>query len=253
MKNPWLYFPRPVEHPRMRLFCLPYAGGRAGAYREWPDALPDDVEICAVQLPGRGARLAEPSLRSLDHVVDELAAAIAPLLSRPFMLFGHSMGALMAYALARVLCVPGGSGPSHLMVSGCPAPRLVGAAHRPLHALPDEDLMVELGRLNGTPHEVLQNPAMMRMALPVIRADLEVFETWRCPQTQPLPIPIAAFAGRDDPRAPLGAVAGWHDETRAGYTVHELPGDHFFLHSAHDMLLRLVAGIVGPSSVAAAA
>ena len=154
----------------MQLFCLPYAGGGAAVYRLWPDDFPSDIEVCRVQLPGREDRLDEPLLTDAVHGAGILAAALVPCLDAPYALFGHSMGAALAYETALVLERTYGRPPIGLLASARRAPHLPGRKP-PVHRLPDRLFIEELRRLNGTPREVLDSTEMMGFMLPIVRAD----------------------------------------------------------------------------------
>jgi medium-chain acyl-[acyl-carrier-protein] hydrolase len=161
-RNPWLYFFGPRPEADIRLFCLPYAGGTVTTYRTWSKKLPPSVEVAAVQLPGRGSRMPEPPFTQLAPLVEALARNLLPYLDRPFALFGHSMGALVAFELARHLRREHGLTPAHFFSSGQSAPQY-DDGFPPLHELPDAELLGELRRLNGTPQEVLEHPELIRV------------------------------------------------------------------------------------------
>jgi medium-chain acyl-[acyl-carrier-protein] hydrolase len=145
--NPWISRPRPNPRTLLRLFCFPYAGGGASAYRKWSDSLPQSIEVCAVQLPGREMRIKEPAYSDVHPLVDVLAPALASFLDRPFALFGHSMGALVAFELARKIRRDCSLLPESLFVSARNAPCMV-LKHKPLTNLPDDELIVVLFKLN---------------------------------------------------------------------------------------------------------
>lgn len=232
----WIEFPRPNPQARLRLFCFPYAGGSTLIYRNWHQSLPPSVEVCAVQLPGRGIRLREPPLRDTVAVVKHVTEVIYGTLDKPFAFFGHSMGALVSFETARNLRRLGVRQPEHLFVSGRSAPKF-RYPERPLHALPEGELMDELRRLNGTPREVLDNPELMSLMLPTLRADFEVCETYKYTPEAPLGCPVSVQGGLQDDieRARLEA---WAEETCAGFSLEMFPGDHFFLHTSTQLLLR---------------
>ncbi|HET8681027.1 MAG TPA: beta-ketoacyl synthase N-terminal-like domain-containing protein, partial [Micromonosporaceae bacterium] len=153
----WLVRSRPDARARMRLFCLPYAGGNASVFRGWADALPAEVEVCPVQLPGREQRHKEPPFTQMSALVTTLAQVLGPYLDLPFALFGHSMGALASFELARQLRREGLAGPAHLYVSAMRAPQLPDI-EPPLHRLPEPRLVEKLREINGTPEEMLSDP-----------------------------------------------------------------------------------------------
>ncbi len=238
--DPWVMRPRP--HPRacLRLFCFPYAGGGASVYRGWADALPPQFEVCPIQLPGRESRLAEPPFTRLSSLVEHLAAVLEPYLQLPFAFFGHSMGALIGFELARHLRRDGVCGPEHLFVSGHHAPQLPDP-YPPIHHLPEAAFLRGLQRLNGTPEAVLQNSELMQLLLPMLRADLQLSETYCFTPEQPLNCPITAFGGSEDSNLTRRVLTPWQDQTQDTFTLHFFPGDHFFLHTARAALLQVIS------------
>lgn len=235
----WRYpLPRRVA-PRVRLMCLPYAGGSAAAFRGWERLLPPAVELFLVELPGRGMRIREEPLRAVDEIVEHLADAVGAELDAPFALFGHSMGALLAFELARSLRRRGSAGPLALAVSGFAAPARHAASDRePLHRLPAASLRETLHRLQGTPREILESRSMMELLLPILRADLQVCETYVYRDEAPLDVPLLAFGGDADPEVPREALEAWALETSDVFRCRLLPGDHFFVRTAAAEILR---------------
>src|SRR5215471_3592490 len=176
--SPWFVRAQKRSNRRIRLFCFPYAGGSSAIFRRWPDYLPVDIEVIAVELPGRGGRLKEPPFCRLSDLIASLVAPISQLLDVPYVFFGHSMGATIAFELTRALRRSKVGEPERLFVSGRAAPDILDS-ERLTYDLPDADLIGELQKLNGTPPEVLSHVELMQMMLPVIRADFELVETYR--------------------------------------------------------------------------
>lgn len=228
--------PASARPPRLRLVCFPYAGGGAWTFRGWP-GVPADGEAWAVELPGHGARIAEPPVGDLEALVAPLARAIAPLADAPLALFGHSMGALLAFETARRLRAEAGVEPVHLFVAGREAPQLP-EARPPAHGLPDEELVAVLRDLDGTPSEVLEDAGMMALMLPVVRADFRLVETYRYRAEAPLGCPITAIGGADDARVRPAMLAPWREHTRAAFALHLVDGGHFFLPRAAPLVSR---------------
>jgi medium-chain acyl-[acyl-carrier-protein] hydrolase len=236
----WLPVLRRVAQPRLRLFCFPYAGGSASAFGRWPDVLPSDIDIRPVQLPGRWNRLREQPLRRFDEVVRRIGDVLPAYLDRPFAFFGHSMGALLAFALARDLRACGLPQPRCLFVSGHRAPHLPDAV-RPIAGLSDEAFIEQLREYRGTPSELLEQPDLMHVLLPAIRADFEVCLSYTYEPAPPLACPVMVFGGADDPESADDFLEVWSRHTTGRSIVHRFPGDHFYLHSAEALFLSALA------------
>lgn len=222
----WIQADAGVQPTRMRLFCLPHAGGGASFFRSWQAQMPAGVQVCRIQPPGREGRIGEPAYRQMTVLVAELAAQMRPWLDQPFALFGHSMGSVVAYELACALQRMART-PVQLWVSACRAPHL--ADIRPIHHLPRAEFLAALGARGGTPRSVLENQDYMAMMEPVLRADLELIERWHRSTWQPLPCPITALAATDDGVTPLEAVQAWRPYTNAGFALQCFSGGHFYL------------------------
>jgi medium-chain acyl-[acyl-carrier-protein] hydrolase len=224
----------------VRLFCFPYAGGGASVFYPWARGLPAGVEVCAVQLPGREARLREAPIADWDVLLARLSEALAPFMDRPFALYGHSLGAAVAFELARRLRRDGRPPPFHLFVSGHRAPHCPAEGPE-LHALPDDQLIAGLRRLSGTPEEVLQHAEILALLLPLLRADFALAERYEWRPEPPLPIPITAYSGADDEHVPVEGVEAWREHTSARFRHLTLPGGHFFPQQSRAQLLADIA------------
>lgn len=239
-KRSWFAFQAPRPDARLRLFCFPFAGGGASFYRPWIERLSPDVHVHPVQLPGRETRLREHAFDRLEPLIARLADALGAHLDRPFALFGHSMGALIAFELARELRRRQAPAPVRLLVSGHPAPQLP-RRESTRYALPEPELVAELQRLGGTPPEVLAHPELMQLVLPLLRADFAVVETYAFRDAPPLDCPITAFGGTDDENAGEAQLEPWHAQTRGPFVLYMFPGGHFYLNDAADAVIQLVA------------
>lgn len=247
MNAPWMISRGTNPYTRIRLFCFPYAGGSAAAYQRWHDLAPRGVQVCAVELPGRGILIQDPPVQDLTALVRLLADRIRPMIEvgggAPFALFGHSMGGLIAYELARLLreC---GTPPRHLFVSASATP---GAVHRrrSLRVASDEEVRAELADLGGTPQWLLDEPELMELVLPTLRADYAALEGYEHRSAEPLDIPVTAFAGRSDTVVPPDEVRGWQRFAGGPFRFVTVTGDHFFLGDAAEQLLATVADAVG--------
>ena len=225
----------------MRLFCLPFAGGGASTYRQWPAALPASIEVCPVQLPGREERYGEPAHTSVIGVSRALARELAPYLDKPFAIFGHSMGALLAFETARALRHAGARGPAALLASAYPAPQ-DAVTRTPIHQLPDHAFIEEMRKMEGTPEAVLANAELMAFMLPVLRADFQACDTYVFAGEPPLDVPLTVYGGVDDREVDRAALDAWRDTTHGDFTLRLLPGGHFFVQTHRDLLLADIAG-----------
>ncbi|MEW9701881.1 thioesterase II family protein [Paenibacillus sp. SI8] len=235
----WFLHANVNSHAKLRLFCFPYAGGGASVFRDWSRYFPKDIEVCPVQLPGRESRGLESPMTSLSQIVQAIVVEIQPLLQTPFVFFGHSMGALIAYETARQLSRIYGKPPEQLIVSGRSSAGLPYTKKK-LHELPDNEFIMELRRMNGTPEAVLQHDELMQLLLPRLRADFEVCETYSYIQDQPLPCPISAFGGNSDYDVTVASLASWNEHTMSEFNLHMFEGDHFFLHGQQDKVIQTV-------------
>jgi medium-chain acyl-[acyl-carrier-protein] hydrolase len=240
IRDKWFDVPRQVSQPALRFFCFPYAGGGARAYRGWSDALPPEIELRAVQLPGREARFKERPYDRLIDLVQDVGAAIAPHTDAPYAFFGHSMGALIAFTLARELRRMDLPAPELLMVSGHRAPQLPDP-DSPIHALPEKEFLQEIRELNGTPEAVLQNAELLQLLIPILRADFAVCETYQYVAQVPLNCPIAVFGGTEDPDVSQEDLAAWFHQTTCSSSLRMFPGDHFYLLDQGNLLLQEIS------------
>jgi medium-chain acyl-[acyl-carrier-protein] hydrolase len=193
-----------------------------------------------VHLPGRGNRLGEKPFSQLLPLVEAIAEAIVPYLDKPFAFFGHSMGALIGFELARCLRRQNKPLPSHLFVSGCRAPQ-VPDNDPATYDLPQEEFVRELQRLNGTPKEVLEHPELMHLFIPLLRADFSVCQTYSHAAEPAFNFPITVFGGLQDYESPRENLEPWSEHTFQNFKLRMLPGDHFFLNSSQPLLLQALS------------
>jgi medium-chain acyl-[acyl-carrier-protein] hydrolase len=236
----WFQLGPTGDRVELKMFCFPYAGGTALIFKKWTDFLPSGVQVVAVELPGRGARLREPPFVSLPALIDELKEVTRPLLDKPFVFFGHSMGAIIAFELARALGRKYGHQPQALFVAGCRAPQVPN--RKPItYNLPHEEFMEELVKLDGTPKEVIEHTELMEFMTPLLRADFQLVQTYEYLAGAPLQCPITAYGGLQDFGTPPDDLLLWKELSSSGFASHMLPGDHFFIRSSQAQLLRLLA------------
>ncbi|GHF02333.1 thioesterase [Streptomyces longispororuber] len=232
---------------RHRLICFPHAGAGATAYADWAALLPPEVELVAVQLPGRQDRIAEEPFTEVGPLVSVLTHALRPVLGGSFSFFGHSCGAALAFELAKALRAKGQPGPDHLFLSAQAAPGATGI--RQLHALPDDEFRDAMLTLGGIDEEIANDEFVMDSLVPVLRADFALWERHRTAPDAPLDCPITVLAGEDDPQAPKESLEGWRAQTTAECAVLFHPGGHFyFLDSPGTVVSTLTEKMLGAAA-----
>lgn len=231
---------RPAEaHHQTRLFCFPYAGGGASMYREWPDLFDRSVHVCPVQLPGRENRMSEPPYSRVRPIVKILAEQLEPYFDLPFVFFGYSMGALLAYETARALHATDRPLPKHLVLAAHRAPQLP-MRREAIYHLDDEGFRQGLRKLEGTPEEVLENEELMELMLPRLRADFTLYETYEHSPSEPLPIAMTILGGTRDHDIPESDLTPWETLSEKQTSVRLIEGNHFFIHTARDEVIGSV-------------
>lgn len=248
----WILRPRLRPGVRLRLFCFPYAGGTAAAYRSWTEALPPQVDVCPIQLPGRGSRFREAPFRRAPDLVRAAADALRPHLDLPFALFGHSMGALVAFELAREMRRRSWASPVLLAVSGHHAPQRPDP-EPPVAHLPDAEFLEQIReRYDGIPEEVLAEEELLKLVLPMLRADVLVLESHPYAEESPLDCALSCFGGEQDRHTKREDLEAWREQTRGPFTLRTFPGGHFFIDSAREAVLSALSEHLLPAIAAAA-
>lgn len=232
-----------VQHPglrsRLRLLCFPYAGAGATALASWDKLLPTSMESRTIQLPGRGSLFREAPFTALAPLVHWLVRKEGPTLRPPYIFFGHSLGALIAFEVTRQLRRMARPLPLCLVVSGRTAPQLPDP-NEPVHGLAPDAFKARLRSLGGTPPELLDNEELMDLVLPTLRADFQISETYRYTHEAPLPCPIVALGGEDDETTPIEGLLPWREQTAGRFRHHLFPGGHFFIHSAAQLVVETI-------------
>ena len=234
----WLFCPNKNPYAHLRLFCFPYAGKGASIFRSWSQAMPGWVEVCGVQYPGREQRLREVPFTSMTKLAEAAAIALHPYVDRPYVIFGHSFGALAGFEWVH-----------HLRQLGCPAPaNLVVAARRAPHLgerrpaithLSQRDFITTVQhRYDGIPLEILRSPELLDLLVPTLRADIRLLETYAYVARPALSCPITCLGGLEDPEVKAQDLEGWRHHTTGPFDAHMFPGGHLFLHSAQAALLK---------------
>lgn len=235
------FFPAPdATH---RLVCLPHAGGAAGAFHSWARALSPRVDVLAVQYPGRQDRHAESLLGSVHELADGVVSALEPWTDRPYSLFGHSMGASVAFEAARTLQARG-AGPAVIILSGRGAPPPAPETGW-RHLLDDDALKREVEQLGGTMPGVLTDPELAQIVLPVVRSDYRAAETYWAPPEAVVRCSIVGLLGSDDPLVSPEQARDWRRHTSVAFELHILPGNHFFLDRHREVVLGWIVEHLG--------
>ncbi len=225
----------------IRLFCLPHAGGGSALFYSWAGKLPGHIQVCPIHLPGREDRLGETPYRLIDRLVADLAANLNSVWKMPFALLGHSVGAFSCFELARLLHREHGIQPACLFVVACRAPSLPDPSS-PIRDLDDDSFVVELQRrYSAIPDVVLRDPQLLRLFLPVLKADMAMMETYAFEPGRMLDCPVFAYGGLEDWAIGPEKLAIWREQTRGGFKLRMFPGNHFFLNGARDLLLPALA------------
>ncbi|GIH21402.1 thioesterase II family protein [Rugosimonospora africana] len=238
------------ENPQYRLFCFPHAGAGVSTFASWPALLPRSIEVVAVQLPGREDRIRETAFADIKPLIRILALSLAPHLHGRFAFFGHSGGALMAFELARALSRGHAVQPAMLIVSGQSAPDLSPSAE-PIHHLPDAEFIGALREIGGTTRMVVDDPDLMAVLLPALRADFTLLETYGYEPGPQLDMPIVAFGGRHDRRVPDETVDPWRRHTAGHFATQLFDGDHFYLAARPDEVTHRLADLLTGAGVSA--
>lgn len=222
------------------MFCFPFVGGAAGVFRPWGPYLGDRIEVQALQLPGRERRLNDPLVDTLGGLIDAIAPAFEDL-DTPFVFFGHSMGGMVAFELARELRRRKGPMPSLIFASACSAPQIPDYVVPPRSQQSEDEIVAELRRLNGTKEELLGHEELRRIILPALRADFNIVDLYRYEHEPPLDCPIIALGGMHDAGLTVEMLSGWQLQTTRGFDLQMFNGDHFYLDACRDALLATLA------------
>ncbi len=240
--TPWLVCFKPSPGARLRLYCFPFAGGGAAIFRPWALRLWPEIEVWAVRLPARETRLREAPLTRFADVVPILADTLGPRLAPGGMLFGHSLGGLLAFEVARRLAHQPAALRA-LIVAGARGPA-VPRTEPDISQLDDARFVDELTtRYSGIPQAVRDDPQLLEFFLPVLRADIALFEDHRFQPGPPLPYPLHAFGGNTDPRVDRSHLEAWRDHTAADFSLHQFEGGHFFVQDSAETVLNEIARI----------
>jgi medium-chain acyl-[acyl-carrier-protein] hydrolase len=239
---PWLPRVRSKGDSKLRLFCFPYAGGATYSYSSWDSLLPQEIEVCPVELPGRAGRMREPAARNIRSLVKSMGAALLPGMDRPFAFYGHSMGALISFELARELRRSHQLQPVHMFVSSCLPPHSPRRREKVTYNLPEPQFIEELRRFNGIPSEVQEHSEeLMQLTMPLLRADFEACQTYEYIAEPMLECPLTVVGGLEDKGLSRSDLEEWRGHTTSACTVRMVSGDHLFINTSQTWILRLLA------------
>ncbi|HLO86793.1 MAG TPA: thioesterase domain-containing protein [Nostocaceae cyanobacterium] len=235
--NPWINCLKPNPRAELRLFCLPYAGGSAMIYRTWGNYLPSTIEVCPVELPGRGKQIKSSPYDKLEPLVEVLAENIQQYLDKPFAIFGHSLGGLISFEFCRFLRSEFNLRPVHLFVSACKSPQII-RTEKPVWELSYAELVDKMRRLNGTPEEILQNQELLQLFIPIWRADFAILDNYIYTHQPVFNFPISVFGGLKDDIT-VDNLQAWQEHTTSFY-LRMFEGNHFYINSVTEVFFNTI-------------
>ena len=237
--NPWLACYQSNPQALIRLFCFPHAGAGPQFFKDWHKGLPETVEVCVVQPPGRGSRLKELPYTQMKPLVDAIVKELLPYTDKPFAFFGHSLGGWVSFEVTRQLHRQSSPSPVHLFIASCRAPQLP-ASGTPSYQLPDNEFIEKMRRGNGVPKEIFANPKLVNLFLPLLRADAELGDTYHYCPGEPINCPISVFGGTEDNVVSQNELKDWCHQTHSSFGLQMFPGDHFFLNNDSTCFLTVL-------------
>ena len=223
---------------QIQMFCLPFAGGNKYFFREYQKFAPDFIEVIPVELPGRGLRADEPLFTNIYDLAEDVFFSIKNKLDKPYILYGHSMGGLLAYLTAKMIVKDFLATPIHIFITGCTAPSTRDKSY--LHLLSKDDFIKKLKELGGCPEEILNNEDIINFFEPVIRADFQAVESFEYQQTAPFDIPMTLMFGLDE-RVTPSEMRDWQKETTNSIDIIQMPGNHFFINQFGFQVIKIIA------------
>jgi surfactin synthase thioesterase subunit len=245
LNNSSWFLRQPRNHiPKLRVFCFPYAGGNASIFSEWQRSIHADVEIVAIQPPGRANRVFESPLDNMFETIKCLMDNAAYITSTPYVFLGYSLGSRISFELAMHLQAGGYRLPLHLIVCASRAPHLALSSPR-IHNLPDSEFTEQLKLLSGTPQEILENREMMELLLPMLKADFKIAECFRA-KNKSLNCPITVLGGKTDSTISTEELSRWNELTTFKCDIRSVCGGHFFINENPSYLLQLLNSILTP-------
>lgn len=226
--------------PSIHLFCFPYAGGNASIYDKWPAFFPPKIKVHSIEYPGRGGKSREKLIPNLNSLLENLEKEIVLKLPReiPFAFFGHSLGAIIAFELALLFKDKYDLKPIALFLSGSPSPEIV-SSFPSMVSMSDQEFIEAIQELNGTPTTLIQTEEFKNFFLPILRNDFSLLDGYSKQRLQTLTTPLILFGGKKDTKAPLVDIEKWKGWTQLETTLHEIEGDHFFIHHPSNVIEKI--------------
>ena len=235
----WFWVPKPNPSAYCRLICMPCAGGSIGHYLKWAPYLDDKIELVAVELPGRVSRLLEPAYTDMTEVIDDLFALMEPFLDKPYILFGHSMGATIFFELMHKIRENGLPSPLEFIAASSAAPNFHQVSDSYMYSLPEQEFIKYLLKISNIHQELLDDDEFMGLVLPSIRADFQMIETYRCNRTKRVSCDASVFYGESDDGMSEDSLNGWVDFFDAP-KFEGFSGGHFFIDDSNsDVVLKI--------------
>lgn len=241
----WFHINNSVEEAGLRLFCFPYAGAGASLFSSWRSYLPDNVELYALQMPGRENRFSEQHCTDMQYLVDHLIEEMQAMSDLPFIIYGHSMGALIAYELTKQLSSKQLKLPSHLLVAGKMAPHFDDGLHQ-IHQLEDQQFISELHHRYGGLDDVINEPELLELIIPILKSDIQLIEQYTPEVNQLINVPISAIVGCQDQSVNKQGISAWRELSALDYSCDEVPGGHFFVKESFSILINRIINIIRP-------
>lgn len=223
-------------HAKVRLFCFSYAGSSAQVFHTWNDHAPEWLEVSGFELPGHGARMGERPLDAYEPATLAIADTLEPVIDRPYALFGHCLGAALAYEATRILSSRGKPQPLQLFTCGARGPHF-GIPIADVESMEDDEFIEHMHETYAAPIDFLRHPEMRPLFLPIVRADARMTQNYRYTPGPPVTYPVTATAGETDPYVQQGHLEGWRKHTTASVTTRIYPGGHFFFLESAPRLL----------------
>ena len=236
----WIICPHENPNARIRLFCFPYAGSGISVYHSWYEKLSAEIELCMVKLPGRETRFNEAPYRRLPELIKKLSPAISIFFDKPFMFFGHSLGAHICFYLTRYLKENSQPHPEHIFISAARAPHLPELPHSLNYEMDEEAFIDKLKEFGGMVDEVLQNRELLDLVLPVLRADIEMLNTMKYTKGTPLECSITSIYGELDERANREDSEAWKKHTSKAFNLEKTEGKHLFINTHQDQVIDII-------------